>query len=43
MMSLKTEIMTTQRKAQRVNVEDLADTAIQRHSLEKLILKKEES
>ena len=43
MMSLKREIMTTERKAQRMNVEDLTDIAIQRRSLEKLILKKVES
>ena len=43
MMSLKSERMTTERKAQRMNVEDLTDTAIQRRSLEKLILKKVES
>ena len=43
MMSLKSEIMTTERKAQRMNVEDLTDIVIQRRSLEKLILKKVES
>ena len=43
MMLLESEIMTTQRNVQQVNVEDLTEAAIQRCYLKRYFLRKAES